>query len=154
MYAAASAAAGASDLRVPEAWGFDCLYGVGTPLAAPAPFTVADPGHPAARDLDSWQKQNAKSIEKLWKDWTRSGLGAVFKAFWGGGGTKTRTANLDLFDQLDDMPIGIWVRPRFFRMDNDGNLQKVTPEPHMVAAHDHVPQTVLGECITASWWLS
>jgi hypothetical protein len=139
-------------ITIPEAWGFDCLYGVGSPVGAPKPLTVAEPGHHIARTIDEWNRLNAGSIEKQWLDWSMRGR--KFRAFWGGGGTLTRTANLDLFDRLNTGSLNIDVIPRFFEVADTGGVSRITPQPRPVSVHDLVPQTVLKQCIRESASLS
>ena len=151
LIAAAEELDGAPDLKVREAWGFDCMYGEGTPVTAPEPFKVAEPGHPVAKSLDDWKTRTAGSLEARWKSWASANH--VFRVYFGAGGTKTRTANLDLMDQLDPAGLGVIMQPRFYRMENDGSLIRLKPEPGPVAAHDLVPQTALGPAITSCPWL-
>lgn len=175
MQSTAAQLAGNPDFTIPEAWAFDCLYGAGNPLAAPEPLRVAEAGHKSAGSLEDWERLNNAAEEFRWAFWTRAVSGRVFKAFWGAGGTKTRTANLDLWSLLKAAQRTIQVDPHFFkserkplfqREDTKGDridvnprspgiawetvFSKIVPTPPPVAPHDLVPQTVLGECIAQS----
>jgi hypothetical protein len=129
-----------------ECWGFDCLYDDGDPLGAPDPLTVKEKAHSVAPSEDAWERQVCNSVEGFWMNWSQGG-NRSFRAFWGGGGTLTRTANLQLYSMMNNAD-GVTVEPSFY--DNYGEITKVKVMPHPVSGHDFVPKTVLGKCLDDS----
>lgn len=125
----------------PECWGFDCQYDTGAPLGAPAPLTVKDPSHAVAPDQAAWENYLLGAVEGSWVTWCQGGR--KFKAFYGGGGTLTRTANLQLY-AMQQGAYGVTVVPSFF---DNYPIAAISPIPHAVSAHDFVPKTVLGKCL-------
>jgi hypothetical protein len=177
MQSVATLLGGNADFTLPEAWGFDSMYGKDDPLPAPEPWRVSEPKWKSAATMEDWDRRNATAEEFRWAAWVRAGTGRRFRLFWGTGGTKARTANLDFLSQRRDMTRQIDINPRFFKtaagLDSEAEAKRtdylginprypsyhmvytrIAPEPPPVADHDLVPQTALSRCIEQSSNLS
>ncbi|MBK7541142.1 MAG: hypothetical protein IPP10_05025 [Candidatus Competibacteraceae bacterium] len=87
--------------KIVECWGFDCLYGQANgPLSTPAP--APEPKAPQPK-WTAWESKQKAHREMLWANWLRDNSSVEFFLYCAsgprGGGTATRSTNLDKLTQ-------------------------------------------------------